>query len=35
MIAMGPETAGVDMNRLDSVDEVAGNQHAQVRHANS
>ena len=35
MIAIGPETAGVDMNRLDSVDEVAGNQHAQVRHANS
>jgi hypothetical protein len=35
MIAIGPETAGVDMNRLDSVEEVAGNQHAQVHRPNS
>lgn len=33
MIAIGPETAGIDMNRLDSADDVVGKHDAGARHA--
>ncbi|MGF6507829.1 MFS transporter [Paraburkholderia sp. 32] len=33
MIAIGPETAGIDMNRLDSVDDLSGTHHHAARNA--
>lgn len=35
MIALGPETAGIDMNRLDSADQVAGKPTLDGLHTNS